>query len=288
MAKLTTTVYPVEPKWVARFDHSGALRASPTVSNEKGGVDLPTGTRVEALDVNDTPVSANRLGMSFATVLTAGEIEETTMLGPDQYNTERGFGSLFEARACLGGETYEDLDRNADRGTKTRAAAVEAAYGRWEAERRRMCIEIDALRRTVDELRGQSQGRQQLEDRFEERSRYARQLEVQCQETQQRLQSEELRMRSKIEDLESQIIELLDRSSNGHRAEQQLEQKMEIELAARRHVLEASSERRLKEAEAEWQAERDRLGGEVRQLKEELSGHPKRSQTSLLGKILSR
>ncbi len=210
------------------------------------------------------------------------------MAGPDQYNGDSGFGSLFEARACLGREPYKDLDRAAERGANTRYAELEAAYGRLEAERRRTSVEIDTLQRTVEELRSQAEGRRQLEGRFLETQRYSKQLEVQCQETQQKLQAEELRMRSKIEDLESQIVELLDRSSNGHRTEQKLEQMMEIELAARRHVLEAESEHRLKDAEAEWQTERDRRAVEIRHLKQQLATKPDASRTSLVGRIFSR
>ncbi len=210
------------------------------------------------------------------------------MAGPDKYNGDSGFGSLFEARACLGREPYKDLDRAAERGANTRYAELEAAYGRLEAERRRTSVEIDTLQRTVDELRSQAEGRRQLEGRFLETQRYSKQLEVQCQETQQKLQAEELRMRSKIEDLESQIVELLDRSSNGHRTEQKLEQMMEIELAARRHVLEAESEHRLKDAEAEWQTERDRRAVEIRHLKQQLATKPDASRTSLIGRIFSR
>ena len=210
------------------------------------------------------------------------------MPGPDQYNEDSGFGSLFEARACLGREPYKDIDRAVEPGAKTRDAELEAAFGRLEAERRRMCVESDALQGTVDELRSQAEGRRHLERRFLETQRYSKQLEVQCQETQQKLQAEELRMRSKIEDLESQIVELLDRSNNGHRTEQRLEQMMEIELAARRHVLEAESERRLKDAEAEWQTERDRRAVEIRHLKQQLATKPDASPTSFIGRIFSR
>ncbi len=163
----------------------------------------------------------------------------------------------------------------------------EAATHRWHGEKRRLQTAVEILRGSVEGLRGHETEVEQLRRRFEETQRYNRQLELKCEEQAAKFESEEKRFRSHIEDLEGQLVELLDRSGNHHRAAQAMEERAERELDAKKRLLEVESERRRRSSEIEWQKERRSLELEIEKLQGELAVLSTPKVSSLFRNFLS-
>ena len=164
----------------------------------------------------------------------------------------------------------------------------EAAMHRWRSEKRRLNTAVEILRGSVEGLRAHETEQEQLRRRFEETQRYNRQLELKCEEQAAKFESEEKQFRSHIEDLEGQLVELLDRSGNGHRAAQAMEEKAERELDAKKRLLEVESERRMRSSEIQWKKERRSLELEIEKLQGELAELSARKVSSLFRNFLSR
>ena len=215
------------------------------------------------------------------------------MAGPereqDNFRLDPLFASRQEANDTEGSreELLAQL-RRMKRGKAEIEGEFEAATHRWQSERRRLHTEVESLRRSVDGLRGHEKEQEHLRRRFEEAQRYTRELEVKCEEQMAKLESEEKRFRSQIEDLEGQLVELLDRSSNDHRAAQALEERAERQLDAKKRLLEVESERRIRASEIRWEKECRVLKLQIEKLPGALALPPTSKAPSLFRNILSR
>ena len=103
-----------------------------------------------------------------------------------------------------------------------------------------------------------------------------------------KLESEGKRFRSQIEDLEGQLVELLDRSSNDHRAAQALEERAERQMDAKKRLLEVESERRIRASEIRWEQERRVLKLQIEKVPGVLALTSTSKAPSLFRNILSR
>ena len=102
------------------------------------------------------------------------------------------------------------------------------------------------------------------------------------------LEFRENRSKSKIEDLEGRIVELIDRSGNELRIKQGLEEQMETELEARRRSLKVEFGREMRSNEDRWQGERRRLTVEIERLKKKLAVRKPVPPPSFIDKLFSR
>ena len=215
------------------------------------------------------------------------------MVGPerdqDHFRPNPLFASSQEANTAEG--SLEELSaqlRLMRRENAEIEGKFESATDRWQSERRRLHTEVESLRRSVDGLRGREKEQEHLRRRFEETQRYNLQLELKCEEQTAMLESEKKRFRSQIEDLEGQLVELLGRSSNDHRAAQAVEERAERQLDAKKRLLEVESERRIRANEIQWQKERRGLKLEIEKLQGELARPSTSKVPSLFRNIFSR
>ena len=185
-------------------------------------------------------------------------------------------------------EEFEQRLRNANRDRKQLETEFDVATDRWRSERRRLHEEIDSLRTTTEEAQTRANSTKDIEDRLGETQRYNRQLEIKCEEQARELEFRENRSKSKIEDLEGRIVELIDRSGNELRIKQGLEEQMETELEARRRSLKVEFGREMRSNEDRWQGERRRLTVEIERLKKKLAVRKPVPPPSFIDKLFSR
>ena len=212
------------------------------------------------------------------------------MLRADGYDDESSFGSLFEENSDSNPEPemaalLEKLNR-ADRDKSQLRTKLEAVTEGWKRERRQFRTEIDELHQRVDSMREQIKGANQLQRRLDETRRYSQELETQCEQLRARLDSERNRLQSRIEDLEAEILEVLDRFNNAHRTTQDQERRMEAELATHKRTLEIESNQRFRSNEVQLKKDHRTLELEIERLKKELAARPA-TKRSLIERFFS-
>jgi len=113
-----------------------------------------------------------------------------------------------------------------------------------------------------------------LQRRLEETIRYNRQLGLKCEEQVAEKQIERRDFQFRIESLESQIVEWIDRSHNTRRTVQSGERKMEAELASRKRAFEIESDRKLRSEQVKWQKTQRVLESDINNLRNGLAAAP--------------
>ena len=199
------------------------------------------------------------------------------------HDDDSSFGSLNPEPELA--ELLEKLHR-ADRDKSQLRTKLDAVTECWRSERRQFRTEIDELHQKVDSMREQIRGATQLQRRLAETRRYSQELETQCEQQRAQLDSEPNRLRSRIEDLEAEIVEVLDRSNNAHQRTQDQERRMEAELAAHKRTLEIESNQRFRSSELQWKKDHRTLEREIERLKKELAAVPA-TKPSLIERFFS-
>lgn len=186
-------------------------------------------------------------------------------------------------------DELEQRLRKSSRDRKQLETELDTATDRWRSEKRRLHEEIDSLRKATEDAQKYADGGKEIESRLGETQRYSRQLEIKCEEQTVEYEFRENRNKSKIEDLENRIVELLDRSGNELRVKQGLEDHMATELEARKRSLEAEFRRGTKSNEDRWQGERRRLTVEIERLKKQASARKlPPAPSSFMDRLFSR
>ena len=148
---------------------------------------------------------------------------------------------------------------------------LEAATASWKRERRQLADQIERFRRALARTSNDVTDTDGLQRRLEETIRYSQQLELKCEEQEAARESERKDFQSRIENLENQIVEWIDRSHNTHRTVQSGERKIEADLASRKRVLEIESERKLRSEQVKWRKTQRGLESEIESLRKELT-----------------
>ena len=155
---------------------------------------------------------------------------------------------------------------------------LEAVTASWKRERRQLNSEIEKFRLALTRTSATAKDSEGLNRRLEETIRYSKQLELKCEEQALEREAERDDFESRIQDLEGQIVEWIERSHNTHRSTQSTERKMEVELTSHKRAAEIESEKRLRSQQVRGNQTQRVLEGEIERLKKELkaaiSGKP--------------
>ncbi len=170
-------------------------------------------------------------------------------------------------------EFTEKLDR-AESEKKQLEEKLEAVAVSWKRERRQLSDEIEKFRKALARTSTAVTDTDGLQRRLEETIRYNQQLELKCEEQAVAKDSERKHFQSRIEDLESQIVEWMDRSHNTYRTVQSGERKMEAEFASHKRVVEIESERKLRSEQVKSQKIQRVLESEIDSLRKTLAAVP--------------
>ncbi len=147
---------------------------------------------------------------------------------------------------------------------------LEGATASWKRERRQLNSEIEKFRQALSRTSATAKESEGLNRRLEETIRYSRQLELKCEEQVVETEAERGDFKARIEDLEGQIVEWIERSHNTHRSKQSTERKMEVELTSHKRVVEVESGKKLRSQQVRGKKTQRVLEGEIERLKKEL------------------
>ena len=147
---------------------------------------------------------------------------------------------------------------------------LEAVTASWKRERRQLNSEIEKFRLALTRTSATTKDSEGLNRRLEETIRYSRQLELKCEEQAVERKAERGDFKARIEDLEGQIVEWIERSHNTHRSTLSTEREMEVELTSHKRAVEIRSEKKLRSQQVRGNKTQRVLEGEIERLKKEL------------------
>ena len=202
----------------------------------------------------------------------------------DRLNTEiiKLEASLIEAKEVTRvnlTEEISDVFTNKLREAKRERVRIEDEFedatAQWRNERRRLNSEIDGLEQSVQKLRSDARharasggsGSEELRAEAEEATRLKEQAEEAQGLAKRQWATEKQELEEKISDLETQVVEALERSSNPTRASDAIESRLQAEMEARLEKIRNESTEEKAEAEKQWQTERGRLHLEISRLR---------------------
>lgn len=202
----------------------------------------------------------------------------------DRLNTEiiKLEASLIEAKEVTRVNLTEEISdeftnklREAKRERVRIEDEFEDATAQWRNERRRLNSEIDGLEQSVQKLRSDARharaaggsGSEELRAEAEEATRLKEQAEEAQGLAKRQWATEKQELEEKNSDLETQVVEALERSSNPTRASDAIESRLQAEMEARLEKIRNESTEEKAEAEKQWQTERGRLHLEISRLR---------------------
>ena len=243
---------------------------------------------------NSTGSTSNPCTNSSLTSLCMGKEIQTDAdwkTEKDRLNSEiiKLEASLIEAKEVTSVNLTEEISdeftnklREAKRERVRVEDEFEDATAQWRSERRRLNSEIDGLEQSVQKLRSDARharasggsGSEELRAEAEEATRLKEQAEEARGLAKRQWATEKQELEEKISDLETQIVEALERSSNPTRASDAIESRLQAEMEARIETIRTESTEERAGAEKEWQTERGRLHLEISRLRKSGGTNP--------------
>ena len=169
--------------------------------------------------------------------------------------------------------------RRAERETTEIEEQLEADTASWKREWRQLSDEIEKSRQSL--VRGAVEVRESeeigrrltegLEHRLDETTRYGRELELKCEQQSLEYASDRKTLQSRIEILEKQIVEWIERSHNSGRSEQSMDRKMEAELASQKQAFQIEFQKNLRGEQVKWNTAQRGLEDEIEGLRKQLT-----------------
>ncbi len=209
----------------------------------------------------------------------------------DRLNTEiiKLEASLIEAKEVTRVNLTEEISdeftnklREAKRERVRIEDEFEDATAQWRNERRRLNSEIDGLEQSVQKLRSDARharasggsGSEELRGEAEQATGLKEQAEEALGLAKRQWATEKQELEEKISDLEGQVVEALERSSNPTRASDAIESRLQGKMEARIEKIRNESTEEKTEAEKQWQTERGRLHLEISRLRKSGGTNP--------------